>query len=363
MNAVIKTIAIVVGIPTLIASIYFGLIASDIYVSEARFAIRSAKSGGSSGGLAAILASPIASGGTQDTQVVADYVQSQDMLNKISERLDIRGHYSDTDIDVLARLDEDATREQALDYFSQQVNVLRDSGSDVVTLQVRAFNPETAQQITQQIIELSESLVNNMSNRIEEDALATARAEVDRAALKVQRASSELTSFRNTNASLNPAEESSALMGIVAGLEGRLIESRADLSEKEAFMKSDSPAIVSLRNRVNALSRQLRLEKGRLVGGEEGQQLSGLIEDYQPLALSRELAQLQYTSALSSLEIARLEAQRKKQYIVTFIAPSLPDEAVQPRRFMEVLTVMVFSFLLYLVGGLMWSALKDHVSK
>jgi len=239
---------------------------------------------------------------------------------------------------------------------------VRDSASDGLTLKVKAYEPEMAQLLAQLIIELNEELVNTLSSRIEEDALQTARNEVDRASEKVFLASSQMTTFQNTNASLNPAAESSAILSLVTGIENKLVEARAELSEKRAYMRDSSPEVVTLKNRVNALARQLRLEKGRVVGdGEQGQQMNNLIESYQPLVLEQEMAQQQYASALTSLEVARVEAQRKKQYLITFIQPNLPDEALEPRRMMEIITVLLFSFLAYLIGGLMWSALKDHI--
>lgn len=362
MNSIVRSLGIVVGIPTLIASIYFGVMASDVFVSEARFAIRSANGGSSGGGLAAILASPVIAAGSNETMVVADYLHSQDMLNKIRERMDFDAHYTNPSIDRLTRLNEKATQEQMLKYFQHQVDVVRDTQSQVVTLRARAFDPRTAQQLASLVIELSEELVNEMSHRIEVDALAMARDEVERATQKVSMASNELTRFRNTRESINPAEESSALLGIVSNLEARLIESRTELIEKQAFIREDSPIIISLKNRIKALTRQLSLERGRLVGAD-GTHMSGLIQDYGPLVLSQELAQRQYTSALNSLEVARLEAQRKKQYIVTFIEPGLPDAAMEPRRFLEVLTVAILAFLSYMIGGLMWSALRDHIGR
>lgn len=362
MNAMVRSLLVVVGIPTLVATIYFGLFASDIYVSESRFAIRSAKSGSSTTGLAAILSSSVVSGGGQDTSVVADYTHSQDMLKRVSEKLDIARHYTSTDVDILSRLDDDATQEEILDYFKEHVVMMRDTSSDVLTLKVRAFEPRIAQQLSELVIELNEELVNTLSSRIEEDALQTARDEVQRASEKVHEASSQITRFQNDNSSLNPAAESSAILGMVTGIETKLIEARAELSEKLAYMRESSPDVITLKNRVNALSRQLRLEKGRVVGGDGGQ-MNNLIESYQPLMLDQEMAQQQYASALTSLEVARIEAQRKKQYLITFIQPNLPDQALEPRRFSEIMTVMVFSFLLYLIGGLMWSALKDHIGR
>jgi len=362
MNALVRSLMIVVGIPTLVATIYFGLFASDIYVSESRFAIRSAKASSSVTGLAAILSSPMVAGGGQDTSVIADYTHSQDMLKQVREKIDITSHYSNSTIDRLSRLDNEATDEQLLEYFQQHVMLVRDSASDVLTLKVRAYEPAMAQQLAQLIIELNENLVNTLSSRIEEDALLSARNEVELASEKVLLASSQMTRFQNANASLNPAAESSAILSVVTGIENKLVEARAALSEKRAYMRDTSPEVITLKNRVNALARQLQLEKGRVVGNDaQGQPMNNLIESYQPLLLEQEMAQQQYASALTSLEVARVEAQRKKQYLITFIQPNLPDEALEPRRFMEIVTVMLFSFLAYLIGGLMWSALKDHI--
>ena len=361
MNAILRSFLIVCGTPTLVAAIYYGLFASDVYVSESRFAIRSSGSGASSSGLAAILSSPIVSSGSQDSMVVTDYVKSQDMLNQVQNALDIRTHYSDERHDFLSRLEQEATSEELLEYFDRRVELIRDSSSDVITLKVHAYSPEFAQSLAKVIIEQSENLVNRMSSRMEQDALSVARGEVDRLADKLKLASDQLMAFRNENQSLNPAAESSTLVELVAVIEGKLVEARTELSEKLAFMREGSSEIVSLRNRIKALDRQLSLEKGRVSGKTGGTELSGLIDTYQPLVLDQEIAQQQYTSALTSMELARLEAQRKKQYLVPFILPNLPDEAIEPRRFMSVVTVFSGALIIYLIGGLFWSALRDHM--
>ena len=388
MNPILRSLAVVVGIPTLAASVYFGAIASDVYVSEARFAVRSAK-GVDVGGLGAFLSSPLSSG-TQDSLVVADYAHSRDMLDAVRERLDLVGHYADPEVDPFSRLDPEASAEEMLEYFREQVDIAPDSTSDVLVLETRAFDPRTAKRLAELVIELSETVVNAMSERMETDALETARAEVDRAAERLSRASLALQAFQNANVSLDPLAESSARLGLVSGLEQKIIETRSQLSERRAYMREDAPQVVSLANRLRALERQLSLEKGRLVGdarpggaplGAGGglvdaeslrperpeapgeARMNGLLAGYQPLVLAREIAQQQHASALNSLEIARVEAQRKKQYLVTFVSPGLPDEAVEPHRVSGVLTVTAFALLIYLIGGLMWSALRDHMGR
>ena len=117
MNAILRSLLTVVGVPTLLALVYFGFMASDIYVSEARFAIRSAKSGGASSGLEALIASPIVSTGGAETLVINDFVESQDLMLKVQDRLDIKSHYSAESIDTFSRLSKDASLEEMLEFI------------------------------------------------------------------------------------------------------------------------------------------------------------------------------------------------------------------------------------------------------
>ena len=362
MRAILKTLATVVGVPTLVAAIYYGLIASDVYVSEARFAIRSATGTSTASGLSALLASPVLQTSGQDSQVVIDYSASNDMLDRLRERVDLVAHYSDGKVDPLSRLDPEATRQELLEYYRDRVSIERESAGDVMKVRVRAFDPQTAQRIASLVIELNEDLVNRLSNRMEEDAIATARQEMERAAERVRRTAKDINRFQTANDSLSPADESAALFGRISGIETRITETRAELSEKLAYMRESSADVVVLKNRLNALERQLRIERGRVTGtGGGAGTLGTLIESFQPLVLEQEMAQQQYAVALASLESARVDAQLKKQYLVTFVEPSFPDAATEPERLIKTVTVAVFAFLAYLVGGLLWSALRDHI--
>jgi len=358
--AVIRSLALVVGVPALIAIIYYGLFASDLYVAEARFAIRGSQPAAQTGDLAWMLTGSSAGiGSIQDAMVVSDYIYSLEMLNKL-QVLDLKDHYSGTNIDWLSRLSTDISKEDFLEYLKGKIEVLRDETSNIITLKTKAFSSSMAKAIAEHIIRLSEDLVNHMSQRIEEDAISFTRSELERATEKVHTASHAVTQFRNEHESIDPAEKTTAVLGIITGLEQRLAETRAELSEARAYMREDSAEVKALQNRIIAIDEQLEMEKGRLAG-EKGEHLSSLIEDYQPIVLAQELAREYYASALASLENARLEAQRKQRYLITFIPPIEPDEATEPRRIWKILTVIVSAFLVYVIGGLIWAALKDHI--
>jgi len=360
MKAIFKTLSTVVGVPTFLAIFYFGLFASDVYVSEAKFSVRSSQGSTSLGGLGALLSTTVATGGAQDSQVIAEYTESHDMLDRLSRTLDVGAHYSDTDVDVLSRLGRDATRDEVLDFYREHVDIRRDLSSDVITLRVKAFSADMARALGRRIIDINERLVNELSGRMEADALDSARTEIERAVERVRTTAQDINRFQAANDSVSLQDESAALFARVAALESRLTETRAELGEKLAFMREDTADVVALKNRVTALERQLSLEKGRVIGDGDGK-LGGLLQDFSPLMLEREIAQQQYASALAGFEAARADAARQKQYLITIVEPSLPDAAQEPHRLNKVLTVMIFSFLTYLIGGLLWSALKDHI--
>jgi capsular polysaccharide transport system permease protein len=125
-------------------------------------------------------------------------------------------------------------------------------------------------------------------------------------------------------------------------------------------MRGTSPQVITLETRVAALERQVLHERDRLANTHDTD-LTSLIDRYQPLLLEQELAKQRYASALTSLEVARAEAQRQQSYLIAFVAPQLPSEATEPERAWMTATIFAFAFLIYAVGGLIWSAVKDHM--
>lgn len=348
---------LIVGIPTLTAALYYGLIASDIFISEAKYAIRTSDSTPRVGVLAEVLGTGEGSAAGNDANIVRDYILSRDMLEQLDTRLDLRSHYSSPDVDLLVRLPRDASEEDFLEYYRNMVTV--DAGSDITSLQVKAFRPEIAQQSATNIIKLSEELVNRMTERIISDTLRFSRGELELAEARVRRASSAVTDFRKQSQLIDPALETSSVLSIVTALETQLAEARTELLEAESYMQADSARVRALRTRVVAMSRQIANERHRLAN-ESDTDLNKVLFGYEPLILEQELAQQLYASALTSLEVARTEAQRKQRYLIPFVAPQAPDEALEPQRLWNTLTIFFGACLFYAIGGLAWSAINDH---
>jgi capsular polysaccharide transport system permease protein len=63
---------------------------------------------------------------------------------------------------------------------------------------------------------------------------------------------------------------------------------------------------------------------------------------------------------LSSLERARLEADRQQRYVTAFVRPTLPQEALYPKRILASVTVFAISLVLWALGVLIVYAIRDH---
>src|SRR5579859_3983529 len=89
--------------PTLLASVYYGLIASDVYLSESRFVVRSPDQHGQGGIVNQLLQGTGLSRAQDDTYSVHDYILSRDALRELDARLGVRKSFTSHTIDFIDR--------------------------------------------------------------------------------------------------------------------------------------------------------------------------------------------------------------------------------------------------------------------
>lgn len=346
-----------VGVPTLLAVLYYGLIGSDYYQSEAKFSIQSTDRGAASS-LDSLIGTLPGVGSDKDAMMVRDYILSRDVLARLDKEHGFLKHYQDAG-DWLSKLSDSATFEEAFDYYLTRVDVDFDILSGVSTLLVRALNAEQAAVFAGAILSYSEQLVNELSHRAEADSLDLAREEVQRSEERLTAARNAILSQQLVANEMNPAESAAAVMEIRSQLEAELAKAQAELTEIAGYMRSDSPKAVALKNRIDSLKKQVGRENSRLINTEDNS-LSSSIAGFEPLVVEKEFAEKAYESALASLEVARTEAARQHRYLATVVSPSRPDEATHPKRIMSILTVLLAAMLAFGIGSLLIAAIREH---
>ena len=347
-------------VPTFLSLIYFGLWASPMYIAEARFAVRGASNSPiDTGGLASMLLPAGSSVGT-DVNIVAEYIQSPDIMEAVDRELHIFDHFASHDYDIISRLESDATRDERLSYWQWAVKPSLDPETGIIALSVKAYEPEMAQKLAEAVLAKSEALVNAMSRRAQDDAITLAMREVKTAENRVSKAQEAMRSFRDRSGMLDPTSTAGGLQGIVSELESEVVKTKAQIAEASTYMSKDAPALVGLRARLAAVEKQLAAEKLRLAGEAKPGSMTSIAGEYEDLQIESEFARQQLVSAMTSLEAARVKAEAQSRYVVAFQVPVLPDESLYPRPFLFTLFVFVGSLVIVGIFSLIIAAVREH---
>jgi capsular polysaccharide transport system permease protein len=240
-----------VVVPTALSILYFGPIASDVYITESKFVVKSTGQN-SAPSLDGLLGRMGVSSSNNDAWGVQSYSLSRDALSKLDKDLQVKQHYSSNVVDVFNRFPTvriwDSSFEWFHDYYLGKVAVLVDPITSVNTLTVRAYNPEMALKINQSLLSLSEDLVNQLNLRARQDLMKSAQREVDIAKSKIQDLSKEISLLRKKEGVKDPDEQVIRLQNLHL--------------EREFADKQLATSLSSLEQaRTEALKKQLYIER------------------------------------------------------------------------------------------------------
>lgn len=350
---------VVVALPTLIAMIYYLLIASPRYVSEARFVVRSAGSAQPSAmGLA--LQGVGFSTGMNDAFAVHEYISSRDGMKELQRTYDLNKIFGRPGSDFVARYPrpwESRSEESLYKALQRFITVGYDSGTGISTLRVEAFNPKDAQALNKAMLASGESLINRLNERASNNAVRDAKAALERAENEVAASQQALTALRNSAQFIDPRLAAAESSGVINGLLVTIAQLRAERAQIAAEAPA-SPQLPILSNRIAAYERQVAEARAKMAG--DASSLSNKIAPFEELTLRREIADKQLTQATAALLAAEQEAGRQKLYLERIVEPSLPDKASEPRRWRSILTILASALLAYGVGWLIWAGVREH---
>jgi capsular polysaccharide transport system permease protein len=351
----------IVGLPTLVAGVYYFAIASDLYLSEAKFIVRSPKQVQTSS-IGALIQSTGLARAVDDTAVVEDFIMSRDAVRRLERENDLRALFGRSEGDFVTRFPGILMRsdfEALFRRYDHFVSVETDHTSGVTALRVKAYRPEDALTIARALFNYSEQLINELNERARQDTLSTATHEVDRAQERVSGIQRQLTAYRVEQKMLDPKSASTGVLELIGQMNAAQATARQQLSE--LFKNSpNSPQIPLVQTRIASLDKLIAEERAKLSG--ETNSVVATLTEYERLALDRELAEKALASAFTSLEAARLEAQRQQLYLETIAQPNLADYPLYPKRLVSFGMVLVSCMLVYGIAWLLVISAREHAA-
>src|SRR5436190_19663771 len=237
-----------------------------------------------------------------------------------------------------------------------------DPANGTVVVRVRAFTPAEALQLAQAIVAASEQLVNDLSTRARHDALRNGESEVTHAETRLKAVLGEIRAFRDREGLIDPAKTAEVSGTIAARLKDELVRANAELSTLKSYMQDDAPSVKVLKARIRSLEGQQRVVARDLTDRDPNRDdtLSRQLGSYEQLESERRFAEAAYQHALHGLDQARANADRQQVYIASFVPPSLPEEALYPRRWRSLAVVALIAFAVWAIGGLAVQSIRDH---
>jgi capsular polysaccharide transport system permease protein len=346
-------------IPTLVAGIYFGLMASDIYTSESRFVVRNPQRQATPG-IGALLQGAGFARSQDDTYSVLDFIQSRDALHALDSKLGLYERFGNKHIDFLSRLDPfgmDKSFESLYLYYLKRVDIRVDTASSISSLKVTAFSAGDAYAINAALLDMAERLVNELNERGRQDLIRYASFEVDSAAKRARTAAEALSDFRTGERLFDPDRQSALQLQQVSRLQDELVASNAQLTQLRTYTPQN-PQIPALQTQVSNLRSEIAAATGRVSGTNSS--LARKSSDYERLALERTVADKQLAGALAALEQARNDAQRKQLYLERIVQPNKPDIAMQPRRLRAIFATFMLGLVAWGILSVLIAGLREH---
>ena len=336
--------------------------AVDQYASYVGFSVRKEEGGGAVELLGGI--TELSGSMSMDTDILFEFLQSQELVAAIDAELDLRTIWSRADpaLDPIFAYHPPGTIEDLVDHWARKVKVSYDSGTALLNVRVLAFRPEDATAIA--------TLIFDEEQRDDQRTLGPGPR------------GRHPPRPRGSRAGRGPAEGGAPA---AAGLpqphpdhrpdpaypdpvgpdrrprRAQLAEARIELELLRDTAQTNDPRLTQAQRRIEVIQQQITDELSKLgLDGAETSSVADLVGEYEALAVDLQFAQGTYTAALAAFDAARYEARRQSRYLAAHVQPTRAEAARFPDRSALMGLTVLFLFLFWAMTVLVGYALRDR---
>jgi capsular polysaccharide transport system permease protein len=349
-----------VFLPTVLAGIYYYVIATPMYSTRSEFVIQQAEPKGTGmGGL--FSGTQFAT--SQDAIAVQGYLQSREAMQRLDTDIGFRSHFNQPQIDTLQRLAPDATAEAAYKLYRRNVKIAYDPTEGLIRMDVIAADPETTAAYSKALIGYAEEQVDHLTQRLRADQMQGSRESYTESEANMLAAERKVVDLQEKYKILSSEVEASLITQQVAALETQLTQDRLSLTEMENNAEPNQARMEPLKRRIVALQNEIDALRAQLTENTDGGLSLAQVQSELLVAKANvETRQMLLAQSLQSLETSRIEANRQVRYLSLSVSPVAPDEATFPRAFENTMVAMMIFAGIYLMISMTAAILREQVS-
>lgn len=366
---ILAFVVLVVG-PIAATIWYLETRAADQFASTLGFTVRSEDSSTASDLLGGLGTSLGMSGGSRDSDILYEFIRSQELVDAVDRKLDLRRLYArHYQRDPVFGFAPGGTIEDLTNFWSRMVRISYDAGSGLMELRVLAFDPAEAKAITEEILAQSTLMINDLSAVAREDATRYASDDLDLAVERLKSAREAITAFRIENQIIDLNADIQSQMGLLNTLQGQLAMALIDQDLLRNSAGDSDPRLTQAALRIEVIEARIEEERQKFGAGrteaaagvaDDGTNYATTVAEFERLTVDREFAEAAYLAALAAYDGARATSDRQSRYLAAYIRPTLAEKSEFPQRPLLIGIVALFSFLIWVIGSLVYYALRDR---
>ncbi|WP_282181243.1 capsule biosynthesis protein [Aliiroseovarius marinus] len=361
LRMLLLRLAFFVVLPSIVAGYYYFNVATPMYATKSEFVIQQADGAGGTGAAGLFAGTGLAS--SQDSIGVQGYLTSREAMLRLDRDVGFKEHFSDPSIDVVQRLDPDASNETAYKVYRKRVKIGFDPTEGIIKMEVIAASPEVSEQYSKSLIAYAEERVDNLTQRKREDQMQGALDSYEEAEAEMLAAQDRVLKLQEDVGVFDATSDASSLMSQINTFELQLQDKRLRLDQLLDNANPNQARVDGVRGDIARLETLIAELRGKLTdtGGENGSlaSISGQLRIAQTNLETRTLLMQQ---ALQQLEVARIEANKQTRYLSTNVSPVAPDQPTYPKAFENTLLAFLIFSGIYLMLSLTASILREQIS-
>jgi capsular polysaccharide transport system permease protein len=349
-----------VGLPTLLAGIYYYKIATPFYASHTEFVIQQAES--SSTGLGSLIKGS-AFATSQDSIAVQGYLQSQDAMERLDKDIGFRSHFSAPNIDPIQRIEPEASNTALYKVYRRNVKISYDPTEGLIKMEVIAADPQIAVQYSKALIHYAEEQVDQLTSRLRGDQMKGALEAYQDAEKKLTDANMRVVELQEKNKVVSSEVEITLVTAQISALDAQLTQDKLSLAQMESNSAPNKARMDPVIRRIATLEDQIAKLRSKMTeDSSTGQSLAKVQSELLVAQADVATRQLLLSTALTAMEAARNEANRQTRYLSLSVNPVAADEAAYPLAFENTIVVMLIFMGIYLMISMTIAILHEQVT-
>jgi capsular polysaccharide transport system permease protein len=241
--------------------------------------------------------------------------------------------------------------------------------SGIVILSVRAFSPQDAKRIADEVVSLSENLINDLNDRMRRDTVLASERDMQQAAQQLGKARMQMEFVRNAEGLIEVDQTNKALSDLTAETQGDLLKAQQEYDTQIRYVSADAPQMrvlksrmAALKSQVEQLQAQMTTQSVQAASAEADQALSGKMTKYAEADLEERIAEKRYALAGAAVEAARMLSERQMLYLHEIVAPALPQDSQYPRRWLFVGMTFMASLAVWIATIATMTFVRNHMA-